>query len=453
MSAPASMTAKTATIEPIDSRGAIPGYFDSPWPAECGGPRRQKAPRARGLALSGQSKLIQRSRHNGEWNVMAILRAPGELFLQYNNHIASPEKYGGIERLDAETLKPVARSPKLSSGGHTWCGGVVAHEDGYIYFNNGDRCFKLDADCAVVAEKKLPRNSAYNSLLIMADGRLVMKNIERDADRVSAFVVLDPERLEQVGPEVAIPENSMGRIAMDTTANGQFVYAPGSHRFFRFRYAQGELVRDESWSPRYRPAGDAQRSFSWDSCLSDGGCWFLDNGDNEANAAIFATRPFGINAPPRGSVFRGIAPSPQKLMRVSTQNASDMKTLIPFGLPRGSIFSPPAFDPVRKIALAFDTGNGQLGAFRYRDGMFAKLWVKPCRISMQMVVYLDSGEIAVNDFRDGFDQIVVLDIESGTEKGRVATESRTANGMFLSTGWHDDLIYCSIGTIARVFAA
>ena len=33
----------------LDSANKIPGYFDSPWPSECGGPRRQKIPRSKGL--------------------------------------------------------------------------------------------------------------------------------------------------------------------------------------------------------------------------------------------------------------------------------------------------------------------------------------------------------------------------------------------------------------------
>lgn len=444
-------TLVTPPPEQVDSLGPIPGYFDAPWPAECGGPRRQKAPRARGLGIVPGTRLSQVSRHNGEWNVMVVQRAPGELFLQFNNHISSEEKYGGIERIDPETLQPTARSPRLPSGGHTWCGGVVAHANGYLYFNNGDRCFKLDPDCAVVASTKLPRDSAYNSLLVMADGRLVMKNIERDASRISALVVLDPERLELVGPEVPIPESSMGRIAMDTTSKGQYVYVPGSHSFFRYRYKGGLLDLDHTWAPRYRTRPDAEQSFAWDACLSGGGCWFLDNGDNEANAAIFARRPFGQTLPARGSAFRGLASSPQKLYRVALDDPSHITVLEPFGVPRGSIFSPPVFDPFREIAVAFDTGNGQLGAFRYTRQGFARLWARPCRISMQMVVFFDTGELIVNDFQNGFDQIAVFDIETGEEKGRAATEGRTANGMFLSPGWQRDVIYCSIGTLARVF--
>jgi hypothetical protein len=68
----------------------------------------------------------------------------------------------------------------------------------------------------VVAEAVLPRDSAYNGLIVVADGRLIMKNIERNAGQLTTLTILDPDRLEQTGPEMLVPENSMGRIAMDT---------------------------------------------------------------------------------------------------------------------------------------------------------------------------------------------------------------------------------------------
>jgi hypothetical protein len=151
------MTSALTTTGGLDSAGPIPGYFDSPWPAECGGPRRQKAPRSAGLDVGKTTRLRQHSRANGQWNVLAVLRAPGEVYLQYNNHIADPEKYGQVESIDETSLETVRRSPRLPTGGHTWCTGLVAHENGYLYLTNGNRCFKLDPDCAVVAETLLPR--------------------------------------------------------------------------------------------------------------------------------------------------------------------------------------------------------------------------------------------------------------------------------------------------------
>src|SRR5215468_4129397 len=204
------MTSAWTPAGVLDSAGPIPGYFDSPWPAECGGPRRQRIPRSAGLGVGKATGLRQRSRTNGEWNVLVVLRAPGEMYLQYTNHLTNPEKYGQVELIDATSLEAVRRSPRLPTGGHTWCTALVAHENGYLYLTSGNRCVKLDPDCAVVAEAMLPRDSAYNGLLVAADGRLIMKNIERDAGQLTTLTVLDPDRLEQTGPETLVPENSMG---------------------------------------------------------------------------------------------------------------------------------------------------------------------------------------------------------------------------------------------------
>ena len=45
----------------LDSNEKIKGYYDSPWPAECGGPRRQKIPRSPGLNISNGDYLSQKN--------------------------------------------------------------------------------------------------------------------------------------------------------------------------------------------------------------------------------------------------------------------------------------------------------------------------------------------------------------------------------------------------------
>ena len=99
----------------LDSKAKIKGYYDSPWPAECGGPRRQKIPRSSGLNIKEGEHLSQKTRENGEWNVMMVLRDPGEVFLMGNNHINSTEKYGFLEKIDPYSLECISRSPNLPS--------------------------------------------------------------------------------------------------------------------------------------------------------------------------------------------------------------------------------------------------------------------------------------------------------------------------------------------------
>ena len=70
---------------------------------------------------------------------------------------------------------------------------------------------------------------------------------------------------------------------------------------------------------------------------------------------------------------------------------------------------------------------------------------------MQPVVFPDSGELVINDFTtDQTDDLVVVDIKTGQLLARVGTESRLANGMFLSAGDNRDIYYCSTLSWARV---
>ena len=104
------------------------------------------------------------------------------------------------------------------------------------------------------------------------------------------------------------------------------------------------------------------------------------------------------------------------------------------------------------IAISWDSGNGRAAAHRWgRTSSPELLWERSLRITMQPLVYPDSGELVVNDLQPGVDDnLVVLDLETGDELLRSETGSTMANGMFLSPGWDHDVYYCSRRTIARV---
>jgi hypothetical protein len=70
---------------------------------------------------------------------------------------------------------------------------------------------------------------------------------------------------------------------------------------------------------------------------------------------------------------------------------------------------------------------------------------------MQPLVFPDSRELVINDFTDaGIDDLIVIDLETGEIKSRVATGATLANGMLLTAGDDRDVYYCTTGTLARV---
>src|SRR4030095_4894303 len=92
--------------------------WDSPWPAEDGGPRRQLVPRAPGLGVRAGERLVATPRHVMFAN-MVVLRAAGEVYLQGSTSPA-PDNAAFVERVDPATLEPIVRSSDLDPGGGWW---------------------------------------------------------------------------------------------------------------------------------------------------------------------------------------------------------------------------------------------------------------------------------------------------------------------------------------------
>jgi hypothetical protein len=417
----------------LDSAALVPGYYDSPFPGEDGGPRRQLSPRSRGLDLKPGERLSVTSRPAFMAN-MVVLREPEEVFLQGNSQ-PFENTTSWVERIDAVTLETLERSPDLP-GGPFWAGGLLAHANGFLYVTYGRYCHKLDAGCAPKASRELPRPQPYNSLLALSDGNLVMKNFVRDGSTRSYFSLLEPERLAPVCSEVEVPEGSIARISKDMSAAGEFVYVAGDHTIFRFRYADGGLTRDDGWSYQYRLLPDGEQSYAWDPVIADGSCWFMDNGHNNFS---------------RGLAGTGVARGALHLHRVSLSDPRDTDMFTPFGRSHGTIVNPPLIDGGRCIAVVYDSGNARIGGFRYGPSTFERLWEHAFGASNHFLLYRESGEIAVNDFDGTSDHVVLLDIETGAEKGRVATGSPLQSVVFQSPGWARDLYTCSFTTIARTF--
>src|SRR5262249_40881760 len=160
--------------------------------------------------------------------------------------------------------------------------------------------------------------------------------------------VLEPERLEPLGDEVAVPEASIARISAD----GHTVYVVGDHTAFRFVWDPGRhrLSLDDGWSARYRVLAD--QSYGWDPVIEGGQLRLMDNGDHRYAGSM------------RGA---GVAEGPVHLVRASL--ATGAMELVPISGERaGAITNPPLYDPERAIAVAFDSANDVLAAFRFTDG-------------------------------------------------------------------------------------
>ncbi|MEO8457272.1 MAG: hypothetical protein ABI559_05610 [Chloroflexota bacterium] len=425
---------------------ALAGYWPGPWPCEDGGPRRtQASSRAARLDLQPSEVLKARSRPI-LIGCMTITRDPGEVYLL--GHKGPPtDTTSWVERIDPESLAPVKTSPALDSG-PLWPGGIAAHANGSLYVTYGRWCRRLDPDCQPVASRMLPRERPYNSLLVLPDGHLVMKDFAGGKGRHalpaelrgSELVVLEPERLEIVA-RYEMPEGSIARLSADVSDDSTpRIYVIGDTHAMRFEWnaERATLTEDEAWRTKYRTIEG--QTFGWDAVIEDGFAWFLDNGEG--------TSAFGPSF-----TGKGASSAPLHLIRIPLHGGEPQMVEV-CGKPGGIIANPPAIDSKRHIAVGYDSGHGIMTAWRLDANEPQQIWQREQHQAGHMVVFPETGELMSYDFDDTGgkgEHVVVLDIETGAEKGRVAINSPVQCVVFPSVGWNRDLYATTFASISRVY--
>lgn len=415
------------------------GYWTSPWPGEDGGPRRlQTSDHAFGGDVAGTMAVV--TSREAIATTMVVVRAPGEVFAL--RHTAGPDAVSWVERIDPVSLATIARSADLA-GGPTWPGGLAAHANGSLYVVFGAHAHRLDADLAVVATRRLPRTKPYNSFVILPDGHLATKDFggilpgadpERHVDEPTELLILEPENLDIVA-RVVMPEPSIARLsALDDT-----VYVVGTDSLHRARWDGVALTIDAEFVGHYRTVEG--QTYGWDAVLALGAAWFLDNGyGSERYVGTFRSQ--GVNV------------APLHLVRVDLVTGAVTLTEI-CGLPGGVVANPPIVDEQRRIVVGYDSGNGVVAAFDVAaDGATSLRWRRQQNHACHPLLFAESGSLVTTDHDAArmMDQIVVLDIESGTERLRLDSGSPVQSVVFPAVGWDDDFYYCSFATIARVAA-
>ncbi len=412
------------------------GYLDSPWPSEDGSPQRLAiAGAASGLDL-GSGRALQSKSRRTLLSTMTVLGAHGEVYLL--THSALRAKVGlattaRVERLDPVTLETLEQSPRLA-GGPMWPGGIAVHRNGDLYVVYGQYVHRLDRQCQPKASFKLPVVEPHNSFVILNNGLIVTKNLSDVNNAI--LTVLDPDTMKPAALNITCPEPSIARLsAVENT-----VYVVGVRSIFRYHWNEGlgSLQKDADWHWTYQREG---QTFGWDVVLDGTSAWFMDNGKHKYQTTM------------RGA---GVGINANRLLRVDLADCARHQALEVCGLPRGSITNPPLVDTQRRIVVAFDSANGYLAAWRYAalGEPLAPLWQKPdFWTASHMLQYPTSGELIVNYYRRWREHVVILDIETGEEKGRVSTGGFMQGVVFPSVGWSGDLYWCSMDRVTRVFSS
>ncbi|MFZ4517767.1 MAG: hypothetical protein ACOYOP_05240 [Microthrixaceae bacterium] len=416
------------------------GHHPSPWPAEDGGPtRRQLVER---LPLTTPTATFREL----FGACMVVLRDPGEVFVQ--GAVPGPDSTGFVERVDPVTLATVARSPDLP-GGPWWPGGMVAHADGGLYVTHGRHVHRLDAaTLEPTASVRLPRDHPYNSSLVLPDGRLVTKDFlgtsgvstPAAGETGSELVVLAPGTLEVLARH-ELPEPSIARISATAypTEVGPgiaTVVVVGDTALHRITWDGTALAAD---APPITYRHEEGRGHGWDAVLIDGAAWFLDDGTGSEN--------FGPSF--RG---RGVCTAPLRLHRVPLDGSAPSSAEV-CGRPGGLIANPPVVDPVRHVAIGYDSGNGVLTAFDVADdGGLTTRWSVGADHAGHLLLDPGAGTVLTGDFdhERGTDVAVLRRVDDGAELWRVDTHSPVQSVLFPAPGWSGDCYVTTFAGITRL---
>jgi hypothetical protein len=399
-----------------------------------------------------------------------LLRDPGELYaLRHDIPVMggprSKPVEAWVERLDPITLELLASTPRLP-GGKFWPGGVAAHANGSLHMVFGRWAHRLSPNLEVLASHRLPVERPHNSFVVLNGGELVMKDCDAPEGREPSTVsVLDPETLMPVAPPLLLPEPSIARLSSD----GESVIAVGTTIVMRLLLDRdrGRLEIDEQWQPSYGPAPG--RSYGWDPVITPEHVLWMDNGRNETDRTMLGT---------------GSAPDPVRLWWARRDNDLTVSSVEISGLPYGTESNPPAWDPINGVVIAYDAGNAVLRAWRLVGDQMEPLWRRDnFAHAGHLVLYPQTRELIVQDWADiaalrrpavrratlrglqalansaaarraslrtGSDQLVVLDLDTGEDKARVAIPSPSQGYLFPAPGFGRDFYYQSLTTIARV---
>ncbi len=460
---PGSREPKESAVAALGSAGQR-GLWPSRWPAEDSGSARTQAPQdGPGLRIGTGERLAVSAVRDAFGATMLVLRDAGELYALRHTLGRRPLRdptSAWIERLDPRTLAPVARSPELAAGPF-WPGGLAAHANGSLYVVYGRFCHRLSADLQRLASYELPQPRPYNSFVVLGDGTLAMKDLDRSLSRPARLTLLDPDTMTPRCPDTELPESAVARLSADADS----LFVVGASSVYRYGWDGHRLERDLAVRYLERPG----QSYGWDPVIAGGQLWFLDNGAHD-----YATTMLGA----------GVAPGPVHLIRISLSDPADREAVPISGLPRGAVTNPPVYDPDRRIALGYDSANGIVGAFRFGDRL-TPLWHRRLAHAAHMIRYADTGEVVMQDWsgpsiartraarfvgrRAGWaaqsarvrraaasrsgDDVVVIDLETGEERARARVPTMFQSVLFPAPGWERDLYWCTMSTIARLEVA
>ena len=254
------------------------------------------------------------------------------------------------------------------------------------------------------------RFTIYNGLTTSSTGELITKYWSLLGD-ASTFILMDPDTLE-ITAQLDRPGASP-RLTVVPAADGtEYLYHLNKRETFRMRIEPGSLTLDTDWLAPFDPynTGLAENEEPTSPVVVDGRVHYT------TNTSIAATNPMRIFWQDVEARYR---PGQTSLTGPELFDGVDGA---------GWSFFSIAIDEFTGIIIGGDQPNGLLTAVRaVGDDQLERLWQIELTHSAQPMIVSDREMVYINDFVDGRDHLVVLDLTTGKELLRVPTPATRAS--------------------------
>ncbi|MGL5928585.1 MAG: hypothetical protein ACRCY8_06585 [Dermatophilaceae bacterium] len=340
--------------------------------------------------LSSFTESIERGEEIPSWRLLANqVRDLADDSVPYvaKVDVASGEK----------TVLPLDRGGTVN-----YTGGLLVHADGHVYAVTQSVLYKIDpVRMRIVASTELPRIgndltsfwTTYNGLQVLDNGELVLKGFHliNNAELDGYLLLVDPATLRlDVTQQARV---SSARLTID---DGR-LYHVNAEDVLRWTITDRGFVADSEFTERYRTEGSTQAS----SPMVMPRTGMVVFADNTAPGARTPIRLYAKSVDGRVGL---------RSARAFSTDAAGFNFFMVAG--DGRVHDVLVYyDPINRVV-----SGSRVGA----DGTITRLWERTgITASASPAVSVASGHLYLDDYHDGRDDFLVLDLLTGEEHARV----------------------------------
>ena len=414
------------------------GYFPTLYPSERADLFRSHAVVNGGLPVNFHSNIKSESINNLVSPTFGYTREQEQLYIiggspavlnKYIkgiiNHVSECQSSKLIDNIPYVVLIN-SKSPNseyyktLLTIGNTinYIGGLLIHQNGYIYAVNRCVLYKIDPyNLTIIKYIKLPLipvpsqpilefETIYNGMQVIKNGRIIIKGYNFSDDD-GIFLQIDPNDLnilveKKINDPPVAPRIS---IYQDSNSGLSYYYSINTTEIERIIITDNDFIKDITYSAQYRT--DESKNNPGNAVL------IFD----KINKIGFASNAFC--GPEQG----------MQLYNYDLLNKSDVKLKFAFNFesnnPGYNFWMVASDNLINQYIISYDPITKKISCNKIlENGEFIFIWERnDLTISACITCVADRNHLYTNDYVDGIDYFVILELNTGKELGRIKTNA------------------------------